>query len=149
VSGSLNSVTIIGNLMKAPDIRNTQDGNLIANMVVVTSESWKDKATGERKEKAEFHRVVVFGKTAEFIQKYLHKGSKVCVLGKLQTRKWDKDGQDVYTTEIVIQGYSGQVVFLDKKSDSNEGGSNNDATNSFIASQKEKASIDDDLGIPF
>ena len=98
----VNKVILIGNLGDAPDIRYTQDGKAIANLSVATSESWKDKNTGEKVEKTEWHRACMFGRLAEIAGEYLTKGSKVYLEGKLQTRKWqDKDGNDRYTTEIV------------------------------------------------
>jgi single-strand DNA-binding protein len=99
---SVNKVIIVGNLGKDPEMRYTQDGKAIANLTVATSESWKDKNTGEKREKAEWHKVTFFDKLAEIVGQYLKKGSKIYLEGKLQTRKWqDKDGQDRYTTEIV------------------------------------------------
>lgn len=99
---SVNKVIIVGNLGKDPEMRYSQDGKAIANLTVATSESWKDKNTGEKREKAEWHKVTFFDKLAEIVGKYLKKGSKIYLEGKLQTRKWqDKDGQDRYTTEIV------------------------------------------------
>lgn len=99
---SINKVIIIGNLGKDPEMRYTQDGKAIANLTVATSDVWKDKQTGEKKEKTEWHRVTFFDKLAEIAGKYLKKGSKIYLEGKLQTRKWqDKDGQDRYTTEIL------------------------------------------------
>ena len=99
---SVNKCIIIGNLGKDPEMRYTQDGKAIANLTVATSESWKDKATGEKREKVEWHKVTFFDKLAEIVGQYLKKGSKIYLEGKLQTRKWqDKDGHDRYTTEIV------------------------------------------------
>ena len=103
MAGSINKVILVGNLGKDPEIRRTQDGRPIANFTVATSESWRDKATGERKEKTEWHRVVIFNEgLCRIAEQYLKKGSKVYLEGSLQTRKWqDKDGQDKYSTEIV------------------------------------------------
>jgi len=113
---SVNKVILIGNLGRDPEIRSTQDGTKIANLSLATSESWKDKNTGERREKSEWHRVVIFGPLAEIAEKYLRKGSKVYVEGQIQTRKWtDQSGQDKYTTEIVLQRYRGELVMLDGK----------------------------------
>jgi single-strand DNA-binding protein len=99
---SVNKVILIGNLGKDPEVRYTTAGKAIANITVATSESWKDKATGEKQEKTEWHRVTFFDKLAEIVGQYLKKGSSIYLEGKLQTRKWkDKDGQDRYTTEIV------------------------------------------------
>ncbi len=117
MSGSLNKVMLIGNLGRDPEIRSTQDGNKIANLSVATSESWKDKNTGERKEKTEWHRVVIFDeKLSEIAEKYLRKGSKVYLEGQLQTRKWqDQSGADKYSTEIVLQRYRGVLTMLSDK----------------------------------
>ena len=101
MAGSVNKVILVGNLGKDPEIRRTQDGRPIANLSVATSETWRDKATGERKEKTEWHRVVLWGKTAESLNEYLTKGKQIYVEGRLQTRQWDdKDGNKRYTTEI-------------------------------------------------
>ena len=114
MSGSVNKVIIIGNCGKDPEVRTMQNGSKVANLSLATSESWKDKATGERKEKTEWHRVVVFGALADIVERYVKKGSKVYVSGSLQTRKWtDKDGADKYTTEIVLQGFGSELVLLD------------------------------------
>ncbi|MBF0455934.1 MAG: single-stranded DNA-binding protein [Magnetococcales bacterium] len=113
MSRSLNKVQLIGNVGQEPDIRFTQDGRPIANFSVATSETWKDKQ-GQRQEKTEWHRVVAFGKLAEIIQQYVHKGSKLFIEGKMQTRKWtDNQGQDKYTTEVVITPFDGQMIMLD------------------------------------
>lgn len=114
MAGSLNCVTLIGNLGKDPEIRHTQDGRAIANLSVATSENWTDKHTGEKREKTEWHRVVCFNENLSTImEKYLKKGSKVYIEGKLQTRKWtDKDGVDRYVTEIIMQGFDGKLVML-------------------------------------
>ena len=115
MAGSVNKVILIGNLGADPEIRRTQDGRPIANLRVATSESWRDKTTGERKEKTEWHRVVVFNEgLCKIIEQYLKKGSKVYLEGALQTRKWqDKDGQDRYSTEVVLQGFNSQLTMLD------------------------------------
>ncbi len=112
----INKVILIGNLGRAPDVKFATNGNAIANLAIATSESWKDKTTGEKQEKTEWHRVCLFGKLAEISQQYLHKGSKVYIEGKLQTRKWqDKEGNDKYTTEIVVSGFGGVLQMLDNK----------------------------------
>lgn len=124
MAGSLNKVTIIGNLGRDPEIRNTNDGKAIATLNIATSESWKDKATGERNERSEWHRVVIFGAVADVAQKYLKKGSSVYIEGKLQTRKWtDAQGVEKYTTEIVVDGFSGQMTMLGGKADNDNYGS--------------------------
>ena len=112
----VNKVTILGNLGKDPEVRFMPNGGAVANIAVATSETWKDKQTGEQKEKTEWHRVVMFGKLAEIAGEYLKKGSKVYLEGSLQTRKWtNQQGQDQYTTEIVLQGYNGVMQMLDGK----------------------------------
>jgi single-strand DNA-binding protein len=114
---SLNKATIIGSLGRDPEVRHTQDGRAIVNLSVATSESWKDKATGERKEKTEWHRVVIFNEgLAKVAEAYLKKGSTVYIEGQLQTRKWtDKDGVEKYSTEIVLQNFKGELVMLGGK----------------------------------
>ncbi|HUJ98046.1 MAG TPA: single-stranded DNA-binding protein [Stellaceae bacterium] len=115
MAGSVNKVILIGNLGRDPEIRSTQDGTRIANLSVATSENWRDKASGERKERTEWHRVVVFNdRLVEVIEKYLKKGAKVYLEGALQTRKWtDNSGQERYTTEVVLQRYRGELTMLD------------------------------------
>lgn len=115
----LNRVDLIGNLARDPECRATQNGNTIVNMTIATSESWKDKNTGERKQKAEFHRVVVMSEgLAKVAETYLRKGSKVFVSGKLQTRKWtNQEGKDQYSTEVVLQGFDAKLIMLDGKKD--------------------------------
>jgi single-strand DNA-binding protein len=117
MAGSVNKVILIGNLGADPEIRRTQDGRPIANLRVATSESWRDKTTGERKEKTEWHRVVIFNEgLCRIAEQYLKKGSKVYLEGQLQTRKWqDKDGQDKYSTEVVLQGFNSQLTMLDTR----------------------------------
>jgi len=110
----VNKVIIVGNLGKDPEVRFMPNGGAVANITVATSDTWKDKQTGEPKEKTEWHRVVMFGKLAEIAGEYLKKGSKVYLEGSLQTRKWtNQQGQDQYTTEIVLQGYNGVMQMLD------------------------------------
>ena len=112
----VNKVIIVGNLGKDPEVKFLPNGGAVANITVATSESWKDKQTGEQKEKTEWHRVVMFGKLAEITGEYLKKGSKVYLEGSLQTRKWtNQQGQDQYTTEIVLQGFNGVMQMLDGK----------------------------------
>jgi single-strand DNA-binding protein len=118
MAGSVNKVILIGNLGADPEIRRTQDGRPIANLRIATSESWRDKTTGERKEKTEWHRVVIFNEgLCKIAEQYLKKGSKVYLEGALQTRKWqDKDGQDKYSTEVVLQGFNSSLTMLDGRS---------------------------------
>jgi single-strand DNA-binding protein len=120
MAGSINRVTLLGHLGRDPEIRTTQDGKEIANLAVATSESWKDKNTGEKREKTEWHRVVIFNDGLSKVAKdYLKKGSKVYLEGQLQTRKWtDKDGAEKYSTEIVLQNFGGTLVLLDAKKES-------------------------------
>ena len=115
MAGSLNKVMLIGNLGADPEIRSFQNGGKVANLRIATSESWKDKNTGERKEKTEWHTVAIFSEgLVGVVERYLKKGSKVYIEGKLQTRKWqDQNGQDRYSTEVVIQGLGGVLTMLD------------------------------------
>jgi len=112
----VNKVILVGTLGKDPEVRYMPSGGAVANMSVATSESWKDKATGEQKEKTEWHRVAIFGKLAEVAGEYLRKGSQVYLEGQLQTRKWqDQQGQERYTTEVVLQGFNGVMQMLGGK----------------------------------
>jgi single-strand DNA-binding protein len=117
MAGSVNKVILIGNLGKDPEVRTTQDGTKIVNFTLATSETWNDKASGERKEKTEWHRVTIFNdRTADVAERYLKKGAKVYVEGSLQTRKWtDQSGQERYTTEVVIGRFNGQMTMLDTR----------------------------------
>ncbi|MCG9598782.1 single-stranded DNA-binding protein [Vibrio sp. Isolate25] len=112
-SRGVNKVIIMGNLGQDPEVKYTANGSAVANITVATSESWRDKNTGEQREKTEWHRIVLFGKTAEVAGEYLRKGSQVYIEGQLQTRKWqDQNGQDRYTTEVVVQWPAGQMQLL-------------------------------------
>jgi single-strand DNA-binding protein len=124
MAGSVNKVILVGNLGKDPEVRRTTAGDPIVNLSLATSESWRDKASGERKEKTEWHRVVIFNKNlADVAEKYLRKGSKVYVEGQLQTRKWtDKDGAEKYSTEVVLQNFRGELTMLDGRSGGEGGG---------------------------
>jgi single-strand DNA-binding protein len=124
MAGSVNKVILVGNLGKDPEVRRMTSGEPVVNLSVATSESWRDKASGERKEKTEWHRVVIFNKNlAEVAEKYLRKGAKVYVEGQLQTRKWtDKDGQEKYSTEVVLQNFRGELTMLDSRNGGGEGG---------------------------
>ena len=115
MAGSVNKVILVGNLGKDPEIRRTQDGRPIANLSVATSETWRDKATGERKEKTEWHRVVIFNEgLCKVAEQYLKKGAKVYIEGALQTRKWtDQSGAEKYSTEVVLQGFNSTLTMLD------------------------------------
>jgi single-strand DNA-binding protein len=118
MAGSVNKVILVGNLGKDPEVRRMGSGEPVVNLSVATSESWRDKATGERKEKTEWHRVVIFNENiARVAEQYLKKGSKVYVEGQLQTRKWtDQSGQEKYSTEVVIQRFRGDLTLLDGRS---------------------------------
>jgi single-strand DNA-binding protein len=119
MAGSVNKVILVGNLGKDPEMRRTQDGRPIANLRVATSESWRDKNSGERREKTEWHSVVIFNEgLCKVAEQYLKKGSKVYIEGQLQTRKWqDQSGQDKYTTEVVLQRFRGELTLLDRAGD--------------------------------
>ena len=144
---SVNKVTLLGNLGKDPEIRSTGSGGKIANLTIATSEKWKDKATGERKEKTEWHKVVIFNDgLAGVAERFLRKGSKVYIEGALQTRKWvDKEGQERYSTEVVLSAYSGQLVLIDARS--SDGGGGYDAPAKPQRSAPPRDDMDDD--IPF
>lgn len=116
MAGSVNKVILVGNLGKDPEIRSFPNGGRVANFSVATSESWKDKATGERKERTEWHRVSVLNDAlVGVVERFLKKGSKVYLEGQLETRKYEKDGRDVYTTEVVLRPYRGELTMLDSK----------------------------------
>ena len=116
----INKVILVGNLGAKPEIKYASNGNAISNLSVATSESWTDKSTGQKQDRTEWHRVSLFGKVAEIAGQYLDKGSKVYVEGKLQTRKWqDQNGQDRYTTEVVVSGFNGTLQMLDRRDDMN------------------------------
>ena len=124
MAGSVNKVILVGNLGKDPEVRRMTSGDAVVNLSIATSESWRDKASGERKEKTEWHRVVIFNKNlADVAEKYLKKGAKVYVEGQLQTRKWtDKDGAEKYSTEVVLQNFRGELTMLDGRNGGGEGG---------------------------
>ena len=118
MAGSVNKVILVGNLGKDPEIRRTQDGRPIANLSIATSDTWRDKTTGERKEKTEWHRVVIFSEPlCKIVEQYLKKGAKVYIEGALQTRKWtDQAGVEKYSTEVVLQGFNSKLTMLDGRS---------------------------------
>ena len=124
MAGSVNKVILVGNLGRDPEVRHTNDGNPIVNLSVATSEQWRDRNSGERRERTEWHRVVIFDeRLGEVAQKYLHKGSKVYLEGQIQTRKWtDQQGQDRYTTEVVLGRFRGVLTMLDSRGDGGGGG---------------------------
>jgi len=125
VAGSVNKVILVGNLGRDPEIRSTQDGMRVANLSLATSESWRDKATGERRERTEWHRIVIFNENlVKVAEQYLKKGSKIYVEGSLQTRKWtDQQGQERYSTEVVLQRFRGELTMLDGRGEGGGGGS--------------------------
>lgn len=124
MAGSINKVILIGNLGRDPESRSFSNGGKVVNLRIATSESWKDKQTGERKEKTEWHSVAIFNEgLGNVAERYLRKGSKVYIEGKLQTRKWqDQSGNDRYSTEVVLQGFDGNLTMLDGRGDSSGGG---------------------------
>jgi single-strand DNA-binding protein len=123
MAGSVNKVILVGNLGRDPEIRSTQDGTRVANLSLATSESWKDKTSGERRERTEWHRVVIFNdRLVDVVERFLKKGSKIYIEGQLQTRKWtDQSGQERYTTEIVLQRYRGELTMLDSRASGDSG----------------------------
>jgi len=140
MAGSVNKVILVGNLGADPEIRSTQDGREIANLRVATSESWRDKNTGERKDKTEWHRVVIFSPgLVNVVKNYMKKGAKLYIEGALQTRKWqDQSGNDRYSTEIVLQGFNSTITMLDNRGGGNDnsgGYSNNSNDQSSSGSQ--------------
>jgi len=140
MAGSVNKVILVGNLGKDPEVRRMQDGRPVVNMSVATSESWRDKATGERKEQTDWHRVVIFNEgLAKIAEQYLKKGSKVYLEGALQTRKWtDQQGVEKYSTEVVLQGFNSALTMLDRAGGG--GGASefgNDNSSDFGSSRRE------------
>lgn len=124
MAGSINKVILVGNLGKDPEVRSMQDGREVVNLTIATSDTWKDRQTGERREKTEWHRVVIFNEGLVNVAKnYLKKGAKVYLEGALQTRKWtDKDGAEKYSTEVVLQNFNSNLTMLDSRRDGGEGG---------------------------
>ena len=124
MAGSVNKVILVGNVGRDPEVKNMQDGRSMVNLSLATSETWRDRQSGERKEKTEWHRVVVFNdKISEVVQKFVRKGSKLYIEGQLTTRKWtDQNGQDRYSTEVVIPRFGGALTMLDGRGGGGEGG---------------------------
>ena len=147
MSGSVNKVILIGNLGRDPEIKTMNNGGQVVNLSLATSESWKDKTTGERRERTEWHRVVIFNENlCKVAQNYLKKGSKVYLEGQLQTRKWqDQSGADKYSTEIVLQNYRGELTMLDSKTEKKESHPNQDGG----GGRYQEAHEDPDSEIPF
>ncbi|WP_031934063.1 single-stranded DNA-binding protein [Candidatus Hepatobacter penaei] len=145
MAASMNKVTLLGNLARDPDVRHSNEGSKIVTLSVATSEQWRDKNTGEKKERAEFHRVVIFNeRLADVAEQYLKKGRKVYVEGQLQTRKWtDASGQDRYATEVVLGRYRGELLLLDR----GDGGSfDRDASKSAAQVAEGRAEFDQGTG---
>ena len=136
MGGSVNKVILVGNLGKDPEIRRTQDGRPIANLSIATSETWRDKGTGERKEKTEWHRVVIFSEPlCKIVEQYLKKGAKVYIEGALQTRKWtDQSGVEKYSTEVVLQGFNSTLTMLEGRSGGGGGSFGSDDAGDFGSS---------------
>jgi len=155
MAGSVNKVILVGNLGRDPEVRSTQDGARIVNLNLATSENWKDKSSGERREKTEWHRVVIFNeKLGEIAERYLKKGSKVFIEGSLQTRKWtDKEGQERYTTEVVVGRFRGELTLLDSRGGGGESSaaasSDEPPPRAAAGGQKWDAPADLDDEIPF
>ena len=158
MAGSVNKVILVGNLGRDPEIRQTQEGKSIVNLSIATSETWRDRSTSERRERTEWHRVVIFNeRLAEIAQKYLHKGSKLYLEGQLQTRKWqDQSGQDRYSTEVVLNQFRGELTMLDSRNDginNNENFDNHiqktDENNSNFLQEPVSTTVDLDDEIPF
>ena len=156
MAGSVNKVILVGNLGRDPEARQMQDGNSVVNLSLATSESWRDKNTDERREKTEWHRVVIFNeRLADVAQKYLRKGSKIYIEGQLQTRKWtDQSGVEKYSTEVVLQRFRGELQMLDRAGEGGSGGGgynqdspSSDASGGGDGGAPSGGSLDDD--IPF
>ena len=156
MAGSVNRVILLGNLGKDPDIRSMQSGSKVASFSLATSKRWKDRATQEQKEKTSWHNIVIFGDgLIDIVEKYVKKGSKIYVEGELQTRKYqDKDGNDRYTTEVVLQPFNSNLTLLDSRSSNTDNSSQNqiesssaDSSSESISSNAKNDNIDDD--IPF
>jgi len=147
MAGSLNKVMLIGNLGNDPEVRSTQDGRSLCTFSIATTESWKDKNSGERRDKTEWHRIVIFNEgLVRIAEQYLKKGSKVFLEGQLQTRKWeDKDGIEKYTTEVVLQNFNGNLTMLGGRNDNSSG----DFANDSISNESTSISSDMDDDIPF
>ena len=157
MAGSVNKVILVGNLGRDPEVRSSQDGTKIVNLSIATSERWKDRNSGEQRERTEWHRVVIFNENlARIAEQYLRKGSSVYLEGQLQTRKWqDRDGNDKYTTEVVLQRFRGELQMLDSRGDNAGGGGSDKSSNQSggggqVSDNRENFRNDDmDDDIPF
>lgn len=147
MAGSVNKTILVGNLTADPEIRRLNSGEPVANLRVATNESWRDRQTGERKDKAEYHSVVIFNENlAKLAEQYLKKGAKVYVEGQLQTRKWaDQQGNDRYTTEIVLQKFRGELQMLDSRSEGQKQGQSQQSGQSYAQQSGGYGGMDDDL----
>jgi len=153
MAGSLNQVQLIGNVGKDPEIRTSQSGKKIANLTIATSETWNDRASGERKERTEWHRVAIMNDALSgVVERYVKKGSKLFVSGQLQTRKWtDQNGQDRYSTEVILSGFDSKLVMLDSKPSGENGGGYSAPRQEQPKPEPERQHESDDLddSIPF
>lgn len=153
MAGSVNKVILVGNVGNDPEIRSTQDGKEIANFSIATTDSWKDKNTGERRDKTEWHKIVIFADgLVNVVKNYVNKGSRLYIEGALQTRKWtDANGVDKYTTEIVIQGYNSNLTILDSRQNSENQSFNKNNQSSMSTDAKSNQNVVEDLDddIPF
>ena len=151
MAGSVNKVILVGNLGAEPEVRTLPSGNKVVNLSVATSENWRDKNTGERKEKTEWHRVVIFNEAlAKIAEQYLHKGSKVYLEGALQTRKWvDKDNAERYSTEVVLQGFNATLTMLDTKQEGGNPAPREPETRQGAGAARQSAKEEMDDEIPF
>jgi len=156
MAGSLNKVMLIGNLGRDPEAKTTASGSKIVNLTIATSETWKDRQTGERQERTEWHRVVIYNQNlADIAEKFLHKGTKVYIEGSLQTRKWtDNSGIEKYTTEVVLNAFKGELTILDNKSSGSYAGNSSDTAStdtsaSWDSYKETSSSSDPDDKIPF
>ena len=142
----INRVILVGHLGQDPEVRYMPNGNAVANFSVATSESWKDKQTGENRDKTEWHRIVVFGKLAEIVGEYVKKGTQVYLEGQLQTRKWqDQSGQDRYTTEVVINPLGGTLQILGSRQHDGEHGQTSQSATKPVSNETPPADFDDDI----
>lgn len=137
MAGSVNKVILVGNVGNAPEVRRTNSGDIVVSFRIATSESWRDRTSGERKDRTEWHNVVIFNENiAKVVEQYVKKGSKIYIEGQLQTRKWqDKDGNDRYTTETVLQKYRGELHMLDTKAEGRGMASSYETSNSSSSEQ--------------
>ena len=147
MAGSVNKVMLVGNLGADPDVRSMQSGDEVCNLSVATSESWNDKASGERREKTEWHRVVIFNQgLVKVCKNYLKKGAKVYIEGQLETRSWEQDGQKKYTTEVVLRPYRGELTMLDSRGSQGSGEFSNGPQGGYSApsaANQQSAPIDE------